>query len=217
MKKLLIILMLLTSTAYASSGQKYAHEPSKLDDEISNIYFEISKLVSSNASNTLSAGSLIAYAGATPPDGYLNCNGAAVSRTTYADLFTAIGTTWGTGDGSTTFNVPDLRGRTLISSGTGSGLTNRTLGTQNIGEETHVLTIPELASHSHTQDAHSHAGVPVVSTTHGAAGADIDVNAFVNDATGSSNNSTATNQSTGSGTAHNVMQPSAVVNYIIKT
>ena len=46
----------------------------------------------------------------TAPSGYLKCDGAAVSRTTYADLFTTIGTTWGAGDGSSTFNLPDLRG-----------------------------------------------------------------------------------------------------------
>lgn len=55
-------------------------------------------------------GSVHQMATTTAPAGYLKCNGAAVSRTTYADLFAIIGTTWGSGDGSTTFNVPDLRG-----------------------------------------------------------------------------------------------------------
>ena len=55
-------------------------------------------------------GSVFTMATTTVPSGYLECNGAAVSRTTYADLFSAIGTTWGSGNGSTTFNVPDLRG-----------------------------------------------------------------------------------------------------------
>ena len=57
------------------------------------------------------AGCIMPYAGATAPDGWLLCHGQAVSRTTYADLFAAIGTAYGPGDGSTTFNVPDLRGR----------------------------------------------------------------------------------------------------------
>jgi microcystin-dependent protein len=61
---------------------------------------------------------VIDFAGATAPTGFLACDGSAVSRTTYADLFTAIGTTWGTGDGSTTFNLPDLRGAFVR--GTGS-------------------------------------------------------------------------------------------------
>jgi microcystin-dependent protein len=58
-------------------------------------------------------GALLAYASSTTPSGWLLCDGSAVSRTTYADLFAAISTTWGTGDGSTTFNVPDLRGQFL--------------------------------------------------------------------------------------------------------
>jgi len=55
-----------------------------------------------------------------PPSGFLECKGAAVSRTTYSDLFAAIGTTWGVGDGSTTFNLPDLQGAFLRGTGTGS-------------------------------------------------------------------------------------------------
>lgn len=56
------------------------------------------------------AGTLIYFASSTPPTGFVKANGAAVSRTTYAGLFAVIGTTWGVGDGSTTFNLPDLRG-----------------------------------------------------------------------------------------------------------
>lgn len=55
-------------------------------------------------------GSIIMYAASTAPAGYLECDGSAISRTTYADLFAVIGTTFGSGDGSTTFNIPDLRG-----------------------------------------------------------------------------------------------------------
>lgn len=68
----------------------------------------------------LPAGSIQDYAGSSVPGGWLECDGSAVSRTTYAALFTAIGTTWGSGDGSTTFNLPDLRGRARISRGTGT-------------------------------------------------------------------------------------------------
>lgn len=84
----------------------------------------------------------------TTDPGWLVCDGAAVSRTTYAELFAELGTTWGVGDGSTTFNLPDLRGRGLIGSGTGSGLTARTVG-QTGGEETHLQTEAELAAHTH--------------------------------------------------------------------
>jgi hypothetical protein len=66
----------------------------------------------------LPSGMILPFGGATAPDGFLDCDGSAVSRTTYADLFAAIGTTWGAGDGSTTFNLPDLRGHALRGTGT---------------------------------------------------------------------------------------------------
>jgi len=90
--------------------------------------------------NVAPPGVVLPYAGASAPTGWLLCYGQAVSRTTYADLFTAISTTYGAGDGSTTFNVPDLRGRVpagkdnmggtaanRLTAG-GSGVTGTTLG-----------------------------------------------------------------------------------------
>jgi microcystin-dependent protein len=82
------------------------------------------------------------------PAGYLLCDGAAVSRTTYSALFTAIGTTYGIGNGSTTFNLPDARSRGLIAAGQGAGLSNRTVG-QVLGAETHQLTEAEMPFHNH--------------------------------------------------------------------
>lgn len=67
-------------------------------------------------------GSIIIFAGTTAPEGYLLCNGGAVSRTTYADLFDAIGDLYGVGDGSTTFNLPDFRDRVIQGSGTRGGV-----------------------------------------------------------------------------------------------
>lgn len=60
------------------------------------------------ALGTVPIGGIIAFGGTTPPAGYLLCNGAAISRTTYAALFSVIGTTYGAGDGSTTFNIPNI-------------------------------------------------------------------------------------------------------------
>ena len=112
----------------------------------------------------------------TAPSGWLLCNGNAVSRTTYSTLFTAISTTFGTGDGTTTFNIPDMSSRMPIGVGTGTGLTARTLAGTG-GVETVTLTSAQsgvpahshtntasfsgsfsgtAASHNHTQDAHSH-------------------------------------------------------------
>jgi microcystin-dependent protein len=88
----------------------------------------------------------------------LLCDGAAVSRATYAALYTVLGgasSPWGQGDGTSTFNVPDLRGRVAVGAGQGSALTNRALADRG-GEETHVLLVAELASHTHTQNAHNH-------------------------------------------------------------
>ena len=59
-------------------------------------------------------GAILAYSGASAPSGWVLCDGAAISRTTYATLFANIGTNFGAGDGSTTFNVPDLRGRVIV-------------------------------------------------------------------------------------------------------
>lgn len=94
-------------------------------------------------------GDIKVTAKATPDVGWLLCNGAAVSRITYAALFDAIGTVAGTGDGSTTFNLPDLRGRTIVGAGAGPGLTARTLGAL-LGEEAHLQAASELHPHSHT-------------------------------------------------------------------
>lgn len=93
-------------------------------------------------------------------DGYLLCNGAAVSRTTYANLFAAIGTRYGLGDGSTTFNVPNAGGRSLMAVGTGNNgsggaLTTRDINTIFVGEETHLQTIAELPAHHHSIDSFS--------------------------------------------------------------
>lgn len=79
--------------------------------------------------NLVPPGVVFPYAGPTPPTGWLLCDGSAVSRTTYARLFAAIGTVYGVGDGSTTFNLPDLRGEFLRALDNGRGVdTGRTLG-----------------------------------------------------------------------------------------
>lgn len=97
------------------------------------------------------------YASATPPKGWLACDGAAVSRRDYAELYAIIGTTFGSGDGSSTFNVPDLRGRVVIGAGTGTGLTARAVGDTG-GAETVTLTEAEIPAHDHdvTDPGHVH-------------------------------------------------------------
>lgn len=95
-------------------------------------------------------GSIVPFAGSTLPNGYLLCDGSSVSRTDYAELFSVIGTKFGDGDGSTTFNVPNLNGRLAI------GKSNDHLFASSGGEETHALTIGEIASHLHSVPSHGH-------------------------------------------------------------
>ena len=110
------------------------------------------------------AGIIQMFAGSTAPTGWLECDGSAVSREDYPTLFAAIGTTWGAGDGSTTFNLPDLRGRGPIGAGAGSGLTSRTLGgnggSENIQAHTHGFTNPKIPNHVHTMTHNHDMGTP---------------------------------------------------------
>jgi microcystin-dependent protein len=148
-------------------------------------------------------GEIRMYGVASNPTGWLQCDGSTVSRTTYAALFAVIGTTWGSGDGSTTFNLPDLRGRSPIGDGTGtySGATAHPLS-QVIGEETHTLTMAEMPSHNHSfsPTVNAGGGAPVI--TEGTPGVGTDSTAIAN---------------TGGGGAHNTYQPVAAVRFIIKT
>lgn len=147
------------------------------------------------------AGSIFPFGGTTIPTDFLECDGAAVSRASYPDLFTAIGTTWGAGNGTTTFNLPDLRGRTPIGVGTGTGLTARTLGGTG-GTETHTLSTAEMPAHSHNYALTDNTG----------GGAD------TNPAKGNGNNPVVIGvSSTGSTSAHANMQPWAATKFIIKT
>lgn len=159
--------------------------------------------------NSFPAGVTLPFAGSTPPSAWLLCAGQAVSRTTYADLFTAIGTTYGSGDGSTTFNLPDLRGRAprgkddmngtaanRITSG-GSGITGTTLGATG-GAETHTLTASQMASHTHTYNQVTGSG-------------------STRSNSGTLTSTSSNTGSAGSDTAHNNTGPTIILNYIIKT
>lgn len=96
------------------------------------------------------------YAGATAPNGYLLCQGQAVSRTTYANLFRIIGTTYGAGDGTTTFTLPNLKSRVPVGYDSSDANFNA-LGKKG-GASSHTLSANEMPSHTHTQNAHAHTG-----------------------------------------------------------
>ena len=156
---------------------------------------------------------MVAFGEGSIPSGFLICDGAAVNRTTYADLFTSIGTTFGVGDGSTTFNVPDLRGRVpagIDSMGQGAANTitdsNADALGGEFGSETHTLTEAEMPSHTHTLTSKTSAS--------GAETGILDTNM---DSSSSGSGIQSTTDSTGSGSAHNNVQPTIFLNFVIKT
>jgi microcystin-dependent protein len=113
--------------------------------------------------SVISPGTIQMFAGSSAPNGWLSCDGSAISRTTYRELFKIIGTTYGVGNSNNTFNLPDMRGRVPIGAGTGTSLTTRTLGA-NIGAETVTLAETNLPPHTHTASVgiqsanHTHTG-----------------------------------------------------------
>ena len=153
-----------------------------------------------NALNAAPVGASISFCGPASeiPVGWLEEDGSAISRSVYADLFTVMGTAFGIGDGSTTFNLPDGRGKSDIGVGTGAGLTARAMADSG-GEEVHQLTIAELASHNHsTPYAMGGSGVWKINQSSGSRASVYPVG------------------STGSNTAHNTMHPYLAKRKIIK-
>ena len=103
-------------------------------------------------------GSIIPYTKSVIPEGFLVCDGSEVSRDEYSDLFAVIGTTYGSGDGSSTFNLPSLDGRVVI------GLSqDHAIGVSG-GEDSHTLITDEIPSHTHTVPAHGHSHNIVLKT-----------------------------------------------------
>jgi microcystin-dependent protein len=175
-------------------------------------------------------GTVFPYAGSSAPAGFLLADGSAVSRTTYAALFAVTGTTHGTGDGSTTFNLPNIKGRVVV--GLDASQTEFNAVAKTGGEKTHLLTTAEMPSHTHIQDAHIHAvtdpghvhsvlygsnGVQPVGTNAPRSNANDIGGATQSATTGISiQSATPTNQNTGGGGAHNVLQPYVTLPHIIK-
>lgn len=146
----------------------------------------------------------------TLPNNWLFCDGSAVSRSNYQNLFTAIHTVYGAGNGSTTFNLPDLRGRVPMGWGQGAGLTDRILG-QKVGAETHLLTAAQSGKR-----AHSHLVVAtrqIDSTVGGGGGRLTTLN---NPGLGNHNANTSDTGDANALEAHNNMQPTTTVGFIIR-
>ncbi|OSQ47448.1 phage tail protein [Thalassospira alkalitolerans] len=167
-------------------------------DDKTQLLQAINTLVSGggNGGNVGSApiGTVLTYAGATAPEGFMLCDGTELLASEHVDLFTLIGTVYGEGAATGSFKLPDLRGRTAIGVGQGVNLTDRVLGATD-GAETHQLTIDEMPSHSHGDTFNTTGPHNVGSNGNGQFGS-----------TGL----------TGGNQPHNNMQPFVVLNYIIK-
>lgn len=178
-------------------------------------------------------GVIVPYAGSSPPTGWLLCYGQAVSRTTYAALFAAIDTTYGSGDGSTTFNLPDLRGRAVFGrdnmggassgritqavSGMNANNLGATGGDQRTQSHTHSFsaTTSSGGGHAHQLPVKSSEGVTTALSTD-----QTNVFNMTSISTSSAGDHThsvsGTTGASGSGGSQN-MPPAIILNYIIKT
>lgn len=151
--------------------------------------------------DTLPVGSISAYSGENIPTNWLKCNGQAVSRAGYPELFNTIGTTYGSGDGSTTFNLPNISERVIVGN---NGDGEFSLGNTG-GEKEHALTINEMPSHTHLYRASIGAGNAEGTLNFGEQNGSVISGTYGNAI-----------QNTGGSQAHNNMQPYIALNYIIK-
>jgi len=175
---------------------------------------------------------IVPWSSASVPSGFLECNGTAVSRSTYSALFAIVGTTYGVGDGSTTFNTPDLQDNTPVGKSgtkalgsTGGANTVAVTATGNVGGSTAnaSLSTAQLASHSHTMNAY-------VNLTGGGSQSFPKKQNVTNPDGANPGTSPVNNAGSGSGHSHNmsatfsgsavnaaIVQPYIALIYIIKT
>jgi microcystin-dependent protein len=215
-------------TASAGSGATTIANDAVTTAKILNNAVTLAKLAAAVQEALTPAGSLMPYAGTTAPSGWLLCFGQEVSRSTYAALFAVVGTTYGAGDNSTTFNLPDLRGRVIAGQddmgGTSANrLTNQSGGLDGDvlgatgGAETHTLTEAQLAAHRHllvaeTNTTSSLSGPDFISERADYGGG----NNYLLSGLSSTEPTVGRSTSVGSDEAHNNVQPTIILNYIIK-
>jgi len=149
-------------------------------------------------------GALVPYAGATPPAGYLLCDGAEVLTATYPELYAAIADNWGVPSDGDHFVLPDLRGRVPLGVGTGAGLSAYALADTG-GEEEHTLSTAELHAHSHGLMTDN-----FLVTLEPGTGQEV---SLVNVLGGTFNDT----NNNGSSDPHENRQPYAAVNWLVKT
>jgi microcystin-dependent protein len=185
-----------------------------LDDAVTtakilNANVTLAKLAPDATAFQMPTGAMAIWTTDTAPTGYLLCYGQAVSRTTYADLFAVVSTTFGVGDGSTTFNVPDMRGRFPLGQDDMGGVSANRVTHANAdtiggaeGAETHTLVTGEMPAHNHN----------IYNDSSGGAFDSVTITASKDGGP-----STTAIVSAGGGGAHENMSPYITMNYIIKT
>lgn len=184
---------------FTASGALTPAEQDIQEAMIAQAYYELTKEIT-----RVIAGAIMPYPGTTAPTGFLLCDGSLYNVLAHPELADIIGTTFSqVGDPANSFRVPDLRGRTVIGTGTGTGLTARVLAAAG-GGETHVLTTAEIPAHAHNYGIR------------GADGAATD-NRVARSSDSATRVGTSTGDSAGGGGAHNNMQPFTVLTYIIAT
>ena len=200
----------------------------------------------SPAQGATPTGAILPYAGEMAPEGYLLCNGAEINRTTYASLFGVIGSTYGVGNGNTTFHLPDLRGRFPLGldnmGGTSADVVTAAEAdslASSGGAETHTLTIDEMPAHAHDMGLRHNENIDhegfaptgsIVDEDPNPSSANLTLKADALSAiAGQSGHGHSTYwrivgnvpgalmKNTGGGQAHNNMPPYLSLNYIIKT
>lgn len=198
-----------SSVSGGANGLTTVQLPSTIPSGNLPLPFTASQLDSTTVTTKLwSIGDIKASAASSPQTGWILCDGTSLPRTggTYDGLFSVLSTTFGAVDG-THFNVPDLRGRTIIGVGSGSGLTTRALNASG-GEETHALSTAELAVHAHG-----------IHYQYGSTATPNWPNMPVWDEAGrqfDTSPSTTPTENAGSGSGHQNMQPYKALNYFIK-
>jgi microcystin-dependent protein len=219
-----------TSAVYVVNGDLYYNNSSGVPIKVTD-----GTSIAAATSAAVPTGVIFPYGGSSAPPGFLLCDGSSLLKASYVDLYNTIGTVYGSVD-ATHFTLPKMQGSVPMGAGTYtdsvSGVITRSLGS-TLGAEKHVLTSAQMPIHTHIQQAHHHFGFKggtsgntpgVTSSTYPLTSRDAS-NSFDYGINGSASaadvgltsDTTATNNNTGGDVSHNNVQPSVVVNYIIKT